>query len=60
MVLILVCAMVKAMVVREINHESDKNMGKNLSFVQKVVLWNDNHESGGEGGDQIPHHGRYL
>ena len=52
--------MVKAMVVREINHESDKNMGKNLSFVQKVVLWNDNHESGGEGGDQIPHHGRYL
>ena len=34
--------------------------GKNISFVQKVVLWNDNHESGGEGADQIPHHGRYL
>ena len=50
--------MVYAMVVREINHKSDKNMGK--SFVQKVVPWNDNHESGGEGADQIPHHGRYL
>ena len=59
MVLILVCAMVKAMVVREINHESDKIMGIEL-FVQKVVPWNDNHESGGEGADQIPHHGRYL
>ena len=52
--------MVKAMVVREINHESDKKHGEKLSFVQKVVPWNDNHESGGEGADQIPHHGRYL